>query len=69
MEFVEGYVHRGWVNCGKDGEEYDKPWKWLKTDKGMIYGLLFWENLNCKISFGDYIGTQKIDSNVHWRFN
>ena len=43
MEFVEGYVHRGWVNCVKDGEEYDKPWKWLKTDIGMIYGLLFWE--------------------------
>ena len=35
MEIMEGYVHRGWVDRGKEGEEYDKPWEWWTTGKGM----------------------------------
>ena len=37
MEFVNSYIHCGWVaDQGVfDGNAYDKPWQWLMQNQGM----------------------------------
>lgn len=38
MEYVDNYVHRGWVDPDKERSDYDRPWEWLKRNQGIYDG-------------------------------